>query len=68
MWITNGPLEYHRATAGPPDHIHMIAFLFQRQMWITNGPLEYNCDTSGTTRSYLSPLGNNGYTQIQEET
>ncbi|MFS8003828.1 hypothetical protein Hanom_Chr13g01218481 [Helianthus anomalus] len=25
--------------------------------WITDGPLKYHRTTSGTTRSYLSPLG-----------
>ncbi|MFS7907245.1 hypothetical protein Hanom_Chr01g00069001 [Helianthus anomalus] len=36
--------------------------------WITDGPLEYHRATSRTTRSYPSPLGNNAYTPIQEET
>ncbi|KAF5784703.1 hypothetical protein HanXRQr2_Chr10g0420041 [Helianthus annuus] len=35
---------------------------------ITDGPLEYHRATSKTTRSYPSPLGNNAYTPIQEET
>ncbi|MFS7912512.1 hypothetical protein Hanom_Chr02g00130781 [Helianthus anomalus] len=30
--------------------------------------LEYHRATSRTTRSYPSPLGNNAYTPIQEET
>ncbi|MFS8033033.1 hypothetical protein Hanom_Chr17g01564701 [Helianthus anomalus] len=30
---------------------------FLRQIWITDRPLENNRATSGTTRSYLSPLG-----------
>ncbi|KAM0020579.1 hypothetical protein Hdeb2414_s0025g00668671 [Helianthus debilis subsp. tardiflorus] len=41
---------------------------FERQIWITDGPLEYHRATSRTTRSYPSPLGNNAYTPIQEET
>ncbi|MFS7986273.1 hypothetical protein Hanom_Chr11g01008371 [Helianthus anomalus] len=44
------------------------SFFFERQIWITDGPLEYHRATSRTTRSYPSPLGNNGYTPIQEET
>ncbi|MFS8008520.1 hypothetical protein Hanom_Chr14g01273771 [Helianthus anomalus] len=43
-------------------------FFFERQIWITDGPLEYHRATSRTTRSYPSPLGNNAYTPIQEET
>ncbi|MFS7972192.1 hypothetical protein Hanom_Chr09g00841811 [Helianthus anomalus] len=43
-------------------------FFFKRQIWITDGPLEYHRATSRTTRSYSSPLGNNAYTPIQEET
>ncbi|MFS7908709.1 hypothetical protein Hanom_Chr01g00086311 [Helianthus anomalus] len=43
-------------------------FFFERQIWITDGPLEYHHATSTTTRSYPSPLGNNAYTPIQEET
>ncbi|MFS7910943.1 hypothetical protein Hanom_Chr02g00112131 [Helianthus anomalus] len=38
------------------------------QIWITDGLLEYHRATSRTTRSYPSPLGNNAYTPIQEET
>ncbi|MFS7949913.1 hypothetical protein Hanom_Chr06g00577221 [Helianthus anomalus] len=48
------------------DRIHM--FFFERQIWITDGSLEYHCATSRTIRSYPSPLGNNAYTTIQEET
>ncbi|MFS7925610.1 hypothetical protein Hanom_Chr04g00287071 [Helianthus anomalus] len=43
-------------------------FFFERQIWITDGPLGYNRATSRTTRSYPSPLDNNAYTPIQEET
>ncbi|MFS7952189.1 hypothetical protein Hanom_Chr07g00604061 [Helianthus anomalus] len=43
-------------------------FFFERQNWITDRPLEYHRATSRTTRSYPSPLGNNAYTPIQEET
>ncbi|MFS7997748.1 hypothetical protein Hanom_Chr12g01145531 [Helianthus anomalus] len=43
-------------------------FFFERQIWITDGPLEYHRATSRTTRSYPSPLDNNVYTPIQEET
>ncbi|MFS7964029.1 hypothetical protein Hanom_Chr08g00745291 [Helianthus anomalus] len=43
-------------------------FFFERQIWITDGQLEYHRATSRTTRLYPSPLGNNAYTPIQEET
>ncbi|KAF5817116.1 hypothetical protein HanRHA438_Chr02g0050361 [Helianthus annuus] len=43
-------------------------FFFERQIWITDVLLEYHRATSRTTRSYPSPLGNNAYTPIQEET
>ncbi|MFS8033097.1 hypothetical protein Hanom_Chr17g01565471 [Helianthus anomalus] len=43
-------------------------FFFERQIWITDGPLEYHRVTSRNTRSYPSPLDNNVYTPIQEET
>ncbi|MFS7949355.1 hypothetical protein Hanom_Chr06g00570831 [Helianthus anomalus] len=45
-----------------------MLFFFERQIWITDGLLEYHRATSRTTRSYPSPLGNNAYTPIQEET
>ncbi|MFS7942804.1 hypothetical protein Hanom_Chr06g00492821 [Helianthus anomalus] len=41
-------------------------FFFERQIWITNGTLKYHRATSRT--SYPSPLGNNAYTPIQDET
>ncbi|MFS7960853.1 hypothetical protein Hanom_Chr08g00707961 [Helianthus anomalus] len=51
------------------NYIYIYIFLFfERQIWITDGPLEYHRATSRTTRSYPSPLGNNAYTPIQEET
>ncbi|MFS7889139.1 hypothetical protein Hanom_Chr00s000003g01603401 [Helianthus anomalus] len=43
-------------------------FFLNGKFWITDGPLEYYRATSRTTRSYPSPLGNNAYTPIQEET
>ncbi|MFS8018968.1 hypothetical protein Hanom_Chr15g01398351 [Helianthus anomalus] len=49
-------------------HTHTHNFFFERQIWITDGPLEYHRATSRTTRSYPSPLSNNAYTPIQEET
>ncbi|MFS7937850.1 hypothetical protein Hanom_Chr05g00432611 [Helianthus anomalus] len=48
--------------------LSIFFFFFERQIWITDGPLEYHRATSRTTRSYPSPLGNNAYTPIQEET
>ncbi|MFS7983333.1 hypothetical protein Hanom_Chr11g00973301 [Helianthus anomalus] len=46
----------------------LIYFFFERQIWITDRPLEYYRATYRTTRSYPSPLDNNVYTPIQEET
>ncbi|MFS7983643.1 hypothetical protein Hanom_Chr11g00976901 [Helianthus anomalus] len=45
-----------------------FCFFLNGKFWITDGPLEYHRATSRTTRSYPSPLGNNAYTPIQEET
>ncbi|MFS7981528.1 hypothetical protein Hanom_Chr10g00951991 [Helianthus anomalus] len=47
---------------------YTIFIFFEWQIWITDGLLEYHRATSRTTRSYPSPLGNNTYTPIQEET
>ncbi|MFS8019407.1 hypothetical protein Hanom_Chr15g01403421 [Helianthus anomalus] len=39
------------------DRWGSLGTFFERQIWITDGPLEFHRATSGTTRSYLSPLG-----------
>ncbi|MFS7993493.1 hypothetical protein Hanom_Chr12g01094781 [Helianthus anomalus] len=43
-------------------------FFLNGKFWITDGPLKYHRPTSRITRSYPSPLDNNAYTLIQEET
>ncbi|MFS7983097.1 hypothetical protein Hanom_Chr11g00970511 [Helianthus anomalus] len=50
------------------ESLKTCIFFFERQIWITDGLLEYHRVTSRTTRSYPSPLDNNVYTPIQEET
>ncbi|MFS7921362.1 hypothetical protein Hanom_Chr03g00235921 [Helianthus anomalus] len=53
-------------------HVHSIRNISYKPCpplnWNTDGPLEYHRATSRTPRSYPSPLGNNVYTPIQEET